>query len=101
VTGPIKYGTSPKDTSDLANKAYVDAIHVQAVADAKNYTDSEITNLENGTTELPYIKNNGDTITGSYDLTGAAVTIAEPVSDNSPATKKYVDDSISAIDVSE
>lgn len=101
VTGPIKYGTSPKDTSDLANKAYVDAIHVQAVADAKNYTDSEITNLENGTTELPYIKNNGDTVTGSYDLTGAAVTIAEPVSDNSPATKKYVDDSISAIDVSE
>lgn len=101
VTGPIKYGTSPKDTSDLANKAYVDAIHVQAVADAKNYTDSEITNLENGTTELPYIKNNGDTITGSYDLTGAAVTIAEPASNNSPATKKYVDDSISAIDVSE
>lgn len=101
VTGPIKYGTSPKDTSDLANKAYVDAIHVQAVADAKNYTDSEITNLENGTTELPYIKNNGDTVTGSYDLTGAAVTIAEPVSNNSPATKKYVDDSISAIDVSE
>lgn len=99
VTGPIKYGTSPKDTSDLANKAYVDAIHVQAVADAKNYTDSEITNLENGTTELPYIKNNGDTITGSYDLTGAAVTIAEPASDNSPATKKYVDDSISAIDI--
>lgn len=101
VTGPIKYGTSPKDTSDLTNKAYVDAIHVQAVADAKNYTDSEITNLENGTTELPYIKNNGDTVTGSYDLTGAAVTIAEPASDNSPATKKYVDDSISAIDVSE
>ena len=101
VTGPIKYSTSPKDTSDLANKAYVDAIHVQAVADAKNYTDSEITNLENGTTELPYIKNNGDTVTGSYDLTGAAVTIAEPASDNSPATKKYVDDSISAIDVSE
>ena len=101
ITGPIKYGTSPKDTSDLANKAYVDAIHVQAVADAKNYTDSEITNLENGTTELPYIKNNGDTVTGSYDLTGAAVTIAEPVSNDSPATKKYVDDSISAIDVSE
>ena len=101
VTGPIKYGTSPKDASDLANKAYVDATHVQAVADAKNYTDSEITNLENGTTELPYIKNNGDTVTGSYDLTGAAVTIAEPASDNSPATKKYVDDSISAIDVSE
>lgn len=101
VTGPIKYGTSPKDTSDLANKAYVDAIHVQAVADAKNYTDSEITNLENGTTELPYIKNNGDTITGSYDLTGAAVTIAEPTENSNPATKKYVDDSISAIDVSE
>lgn len=101
ITGPIKYGTSPQDTSDLANKAYVDAIHVQAVADAKNYTDSEITNIENGTTELPYIKDNGDTVTGNYNLTGAAVTIAAPASDNNPATKKYVDDSISAIDVSE
>lgn len=96
VTGPIKYGTSPKDTSDLANKAYVDAIHVQAVADAKNYTDSEITNLENGTTELPYIKNNGDTVTGSYDLTGAAVTIAEPTVSNNPATKNYVDTKIAS-----
>lgn len=101
ITGPIKYGTNPQDTSDLANKAYVDAIHVQAVADAKNYTNSEITNIKNGTTELPYIKDNGDTVTGNYNLTGAAVTIATPAADNNPATKKYVDDAISAIDVSE
>ena len=99
-TGSVQVSTPDQD-NEAANKSYVDAIHVQAVADAKNYTDSEIANLESGTTELPYIKNNGDTVTGSYDLTGAAVTIAEPASDNSPATKKYVDDSISTIDVSE
>ena len=96
VTGPIKYGTSPKDTSDLANKAYVDAIHVQAVADAKNYTDSEITNLENGTTELPYVKDSGDTVTGTYNFTGANVTIAEPTVSNNPATKNYVDTKIAS-----
>lgn len=90
-TGSVQVSTPDQD-NEAANKSYVDAIHVQALADAKNYTDSEITNLENGTTELPYIKNNGDTVTGSYDLTGAAVTIAEPASNNSPATKKYVDD---------
>ena len=95
-TGSVQVSTPDQD-NEAANKSYVDT----ALADAKNYTDSEITNLENGTTELPYIKNNGDTVTGSYDLTGAAVTIAEPASNNSPATKKYVDDSISAIDVSE
>lgn len=98
-TGSVQISTPDQD-NEAANKSYVDAIHVQAVADAKNYTDSEITNLENGTTELPYIKNNGDTVTGGYDLTEAAVTIAEPASDNSPATKKYVDESIEAIDVS-
>lgn len=96
VTGPIKYGTSPKDTSDLANKAYVDAIHVQAVADAKNYTDSEITNLENGTTELPYVKDSGDIVTGTYNFTGANVTIAEPTVSNNPATKNYVDTKIAS-----
>ena len=95
-TGSVQVSTPDQD-NEAANKSYVDA----TVAEAKSYTDSEITNLEDGTTELPYIKNNGDTVTGSYDLTGAAVTIAEPASDNSPATKKYVDDSISTIDVSE
>lgn len=95
-TGSVQVSTPDQD-NEAANKSYVDT----ALADAKNYTDSEITNLENGTTKLPYIKNNGDTVTGSYNLTGAAVTIAEPASNNSPATKKYVDDSISAIDISE
>ena len=111
-TGSVQISTPDKD-NEAANKSYVDT----ALAEAKSYTDdavsgiasdetiqqiqTDIENIENGTTELPYIKNNGDTVTGNYNLTGAAVTIAAPAADNNPATKKYVDDSISAIDVSE
>ena len=111
-TGSVQISTPDQD-NEAANKSYVDT----ALAEAKSYTDdavsgiasdetiqqiqTDIENIENGTTELPYIKDNGDTVTGNYNLTGAAVTIAAPASDNNPATKKYVDDSISAIDVSE
>lgn len=90
-TGSVQV-SAPDQDNEAANKSYVDT----ALADAKNYTDSEITNLENGTTELPYIKNNGDTVTGSYDLTGANVTIAEPTVSNNPATKNYVDTKIAS-----
>ena len=111
-TGSVQISTPDQD-NEAANKSYVDT----ALAEAKSYTDdavsgiasdetiqqiqTDIENIENGTTELPYIKDNGDTVTGNYNLTGAAVTIAAPASDKNPATKKYVDDSISAIDVSE
>ena len=111
-TGSVQISTPDQD-NEAANKSYVDT----ALAEAKSYTDdavsgiasdetiqqiqTDIDNIENGTTELPYIKDNGDTVTGNYNLTGAAVTIAAPAADNNPATKKYVDDSISAIDVSE
>ena len=110
-TGSVQISTPDQD-NEAANKSYVDT----ALAEAKSYTDdavsgiasdetiqqiqTDIENIENGTTELPYIKNNGDIVTGNYNLTGAAVTIAAPAADNNPATKKYVDDSISAIDVS-
>lgn len=111
-TGSVQISTPDQD-NEAANKSYVDT----ALAAAKSYTDdavsgiasdetiqqiqTDIENIENGTTELPYIKDNGDTVTGNYNLTGAAVTIAAPAADNNPATKKYVDDAISAIDVSE
>ena len=154
ITGPIKYGSTPQDTSELTNKAYVDAIHTQAVADAKSYTDSEITeqkgyidtqdtatlnsaksyadeqktsalqeakaytddavsgiasdetiqqiqsdidDIKDGTIDLPYIKDSGDTVTGSYDFTGATLNIAEPTLNTNPATKSYVDSKIAGI----
>lgn len=90
-TGSVQVSTPDQD-NEAANKSYVDT----ALADAKNYTDSEITNLENGTTKLPYIKNNGDTVTGTYNFTGANVTIAEPTVSNNPATKNYVDTKIAS-----
>lgn len=90
-TGSVQVSTPDQD-NEAANKSYVDT----ALADAKNYTDSEITNLENGTTELPYVKDSGDTVTGTYNFTGANVTIAEPTVSNNPATKNYVDTKIAS-----
>lgn len=90
-TGSVQVSTPDQD-NEAANKSYVDT----ALADAKNYTDSEITNFENGTTELPYVKDSGDTVTGTYNFTGANVTIAEPIVSNNPATKNYVDTKIAS-----
>ena len=104
----VEVGT-PVEINDAANKKYVDT----ALAEAKSYTDdavsgiasdetiqqiqTDIDNIENGTTDLPYIKDSGDTVTGSYDFTGATLNIAEPTSNTNPATKSYVDTKIAGI----
>lgn len=106
-TGSVQISTPDQD-NEAANKSYVDT----ALAEAKSYTDdavsgiasdetiqqiqTDIDNIENGTTELPYIKDNGDTVTGTYNFTGANMTIAEPTVSNNPATKNYVDTKIAS-----
>lgn len=49
-----------------------------------NYTTSNQTNL-------PYIKNKGDSVSGAYDFTLASVKVAEPIENTNPVTKSYVD----------
>lgn len=52
-----------------------------------NYTTSNQTNL-------PYIKNKGDSVSGTYDFTLAELNVAEPVEDSNPVTKGYLDEKI-------
>ena len=99
----------PTENANAATKAYVDqavqnatdpklAGRVEALETSQAQQDTEIANLKNGTTALPYIKDTGDTVTGTYDFTGADLTVKAPTADASPATKKYVDSKITNLE---
>ena len=54
--------------------------------------NDELDKIQSGELVLPYLKNTGDTGTGTYNFTGATVNVAAPTADANAATKKYVDD---------
>lgn len=54
--------------------------------------NDELDKIQSGELALPYLKNTGDTGTGTYNFTGATVNVAAPSTDANAATKKYVDD---------
>ena len=54
--------------------------------------NDELDKIQSGELVLPYLKNTGDTGTGTYNFTGAVVNVAAPTEDSNAATKKYVDD---------
>ena len=108
---PLYVGEPEKDTQ-AATKKYVDdsieAIDVTAqltplterVTTVEGEVDTlqtEVSNIKDGTTELPYLKDTGDSASGVYDFTGATLNIAEPTSNTNPATKSYVDTKIAGI----
>ena len=65
--------------------------------------EGNITNINNalddikgGTTELPYVKKAGDTMSGALNMGNNKVSaVATPTDDEDAATKKYVDDKVS------
>lgn len=65
--------------------------------------EGDITNINNalddikgGTTELPYVKKSGDTMSGALNMGSNKVSdVATPTDDADAATKKYVDDKVS------
>ena len=65
--------------------------------------EGDITNINNaldeikgGTTELPYVKKAGDTMSGTLNMGNNKVSsIGTPTDDADAATKKYVDDKVS------
>lgn len=65
--------------------------------------ENDITNINNalddikgGTTELPYVKKAGDTMSGALNMGSNKVSaVATPTDDADAATKKYVDDKVS------
>lgn len=64
--------------------------------------EGNITNINNalddikgGTTELPYVKKAGDTMSGALNMGNNKVSaVATPTDDEDAATKKYVDDKV-------
>lgn len=108
MTGALNVQT-PTEAANAATKKYVDDAvqnakdpaltgRVDALETSQAQQDTEIANLKNGTTALPYIKNTGDTVTGTYDFTGADLTVKTPTADASPATKAYVDSEIANLE---
>ena len=104
MTGALNVQT-PTEDANAATKAYVDQAvqnatdpelegRVEALETSQATQDTEISNLKNGTTALPYIKDTGDTVTGTYDFTGADLTVKTPTAEASPATKAYVDSAV-------
>lgn len=83
----LKGVDTPADNNDAANKQYVDAVDTKVtnlqgeVDDVKN----TVTNITNGSTELPYLPIAGGTLTGALTLSG------DPTSDLQAATKAYID----------
>lgn len=93
-TGSVQVSTPDQD-NEAANKSYVDAT-VAASNETIQQIQTDVDSIEDGTTELPYVKDSGDTVTGTYNFTGANVTVAEPTLNNNPATKNYVDTKIAS-----
>lgn len=108
MTGALNV-QAPTEDANAATKKYVDDAvqnatdpeltgRVEALETSQAQQDTEIANLKNGTTALPYIKDTGDTVTGTYDFTGADLTVKTPTADASPATKAYVDSKITNLE---
>lgn len=54
--------------------------------------NQEVNNIKSGATQLPYLKNTGDTMNGVLNMSHHTIqNIASPVNDNDAATKSYVD----------
>lgn len=108
MTGALNV-TTPTEDANATTKKYVDDAvqnakdpaltgRVEALETSQAQQDTEIENLKDGSTELPYIKDTGDTVTGTYDFTGADLTVKTPTADASPATKAYVDTKITDLE---
>lgn len=63
-----------------------------SLSSAVSDLNDQIDKMQSGDLVLPYLKNTGDTGTGTYNFTGATVNVAAPTADANAATKKYVDD---------
>ena len=103
MTGALNVQT-PTEDANAATKKYVDdavqnatdpelAGRVEALETSQAQQDTEISNLKNGSTALPYVKKAGDSMTGVLNMSNNKVTnVADPTANGDAVNKKYVDD---------
>ena len=110
---PLSIG-EPTATGHAATKKYVDdqiaAIDVEPLTQRVEAAEGEIdalqsdvgaaetniTNITNGTTELPYVKKSGDTVDGDYTFNGK-VNVNKPTENSNVTNKEYVDNTYNDI----
>lgn len=86
--------TQDSKISAAAQTAQTAQETAQAAKTTADQAAQDVASIKNGSTALPYIKDTGDTVTGTYDFTGADLTVKAPTADASPATKAYVDSAV-------
>ena len=90
--------TQDSKISAAAQTAQTAQETAQAAKTTADQAAQDVASIKNGSTALPYIKDTGDTVTGTYDFTGADLTVKAPTAEASPATKAYVDSKITNLE---
>lgn len=97
LSGLINQETTDRKAADNALEAKITQ-EVEDRTEADNAIKQEIANLTNGTTEMPYVKKAGDTMTGALDMQNHKVTnVAAPTETADAVNKGYVDTAISGL----
>ena len=103
MTGALNVQT-PTEDANAATKKYVDDTvqnatdpeltgRVEALETSQAQQDTEIADLKNGSTALPYVKKTGDFMNGILNMSNNKVTnVADPTANGDAVNKKYVDD---------
>ena len=99
-TGGTLQVAAPTRPADAATKQYVDnavgqatdpalTARVEALETSQTQQDTEIANLKNGSTALPYVKKAGDSMTGVLNMSNNKVTnVADPTADGDAVNYK-------------
>ena len=99
MTGALNVQT-PTEDANAATKKYVDDAvqnatdpeltgRVEALETSQAQQDTEIANLKNGTTALPYVKKAGDSMTGVLNMSNNKVTnVADPTANGDAVNYK-------------